>query len=96
MFLGTIIPAIAAFSITLLDCHNKYAAVGLIVVMAMCSDIGFTGSYLLSYLDLAPRYAGLLTGLSNMIGAVPGVISPTITGIITKHVSGQNMPFVVM
>lgn len=85
--IGTIIPAIAVLSITALHCKDKYAAVALIVICSMFGDLGFTGSYLLSYLDLAPQYAGLLTGMSNMIGSVPGIVSSTITGYITSNVS---------
>lgn len=77
----------AVLAITALQCKDKYVAVALIVVCSMFGDLGFTGSYLLSYLDLAPQYAGLLTGMSNMIGSIPGIISPTITGYITKNVS---------
>lgn len=83
--IGTIIPAIAVLSITALHCKDKYAAVALIVICSMFGDLGFTGSYLLSYLDLAPQYAGLLTGMSNMIGSIPGIVSSTITGYITSN-----------
>ncbi|XP_026463451.1 uncharacterized transporter slc-17.2-like isoform X2 [Ctenocephalides felis] len=84
--IGTIIPGISILCIALLSCEQKYLAVFLIMLTAMFTDIAFTGSYLLSYLELAPRFAGLLTGISNTIGSMPGVITNTLVGYITTNV----------
>ena len=73
--------------VTFLTCNNQYLAVALITIGQSVSDLAFTGGYLLTYLDMAPQYAGLLTGISNTIGSVAGVIVPTLVGIITPDVS---------
>lgn len=51
--------------------------------------VGFSGlnatGYAVNHLDIAPRYAGILMGLSNTFATIPGFLSPMLTGIITKH-----------
>ncbi|XP_054619574.1 sialin isoform X2 [Dunckerocampus dactyliophorus] len=40
----------------------------------------------LNQIDIAPRYAGFLLGITNMFGTIPGVIAPIITGYFTEDV----------
>ncbi|XP_065071418.1 uncharacterized transporter slc-17.2-like [Rhopilema esculentum] len=51
--------------------------------------IGFSGlnatGYAVNHLDIAPRYAGILMGLSNTFATIPGFLSPMLTGMIAKH-----------
>jgi len=54
----------------------------------MCVSLGL-GSFALSgfgsnHLDIGPRYAGALMGLSNTAGTLPGVIGVTVTGYILE------------
>lgn len=36
-------------------------------------------------LDLAPNHASVILGFSNMIGTIPGIVSPLLTGYITSE-----------
>ena len=51
--------------------------------------IGFSGlnqiGYAVNHLDIAPRYAGVLMGVSNTFATVPGFLSPLVTGHIAKN-----------
>lgn len=38
-----------------------------------------------NHLEVAPQYASLLLGISNTFGSLPGIISPTLTGLIVQH-----------
>jgi ACS family sodium-dependent inorganic phosphate cotransporter len=63
--------------------HTVPLAIGL-----MCVSLGL-GSFALSgfgsnHLDIAPRYAGALMGLSNTAGTLPGVIGVAVTGYILE------------
>ena len=54
--------------------------------------VGVTGlnatGYAVNILDIAPKYAGVIIGISNVFGSMPGFISPQIVGFITtKNVS---------
>ena len=52
----------------------------------------FSG-FFVNHLDIAPPYAGLLFGLSNMVATLPGIISPLLTGVVVQHpVSVQFNP----
>jgi ACS family sodium-dependent inorganic phosphate cotransporter len=59
-----------------------------LAIALMCVALGL-GSFALSgfgsnHLDIAPRYAGALMGLSNTAGTLPGVIGVTVTGYILE------------
>ena len=38
-------------------------------------------------LDIAPKYAGILMGISNTFGTIPGFLSPQIAKLIAKEVN---------
>ena len=41
----------------------------------------------INHLDLSPRYAGVLMGLSNFFATLPGIIGPSIGKAIAKEAS---------
>ena len=50
-----------------------------------------------NHLDIAPRYASILMGMSNGIGTLAGMICPIVTEQLTKHkvcISFRDMKFV--
>ena len=38
--------------------------------------------------DLAPNFAGTLMALTNMLATIPGILVPTLVGIITHGTDG--------
>lgn len=59
-----------------------------LAIALMCVALGL-GSFALAgfgsnHLDIAPRYAGALMGLSNTAGTLPGVIGVAVTGYILE------------
>lgn len=36
-------------------------------------------------LDIAPKYASIIIGISNTFGTVPGILSPILTGYLVTH-----------
>eukprot|EP00794_Sanderia_malayensis_P011353 gene11353-12537_t len=60
-----------------------------IAVLELTLAVGFSGlsrsGFMVNHLDIAPRYAGLLYGITNCLGTIPGILSPPIVGIITKN-----------
>ncbi len=69
---------------------NKGVAIAL-----LCCGVGVTGlnatGYAVNILDIAPKYAGVIIGISNVFGSMPGFISPQIVGYITtKNVSTNH------
>lgn len=48
----------------------------------MC--VGSTG-FNVNHLDIAPRYASILMGISNGFGTLAGILCPIVVQLITKH-----------
>ncbi|KAL9701512.1 hypothetical protein quinque_004953 [Culex quinquefasciatus] len=46
--------------------------------------------YAVNQLDLSPKSAGLLAGMSNSLGTVGGIVSPIVTGYLTKNHTGEE------
>ena len=84
-------PAMCYIAVTFFTCDNRYIILGLLCLASLSLDFGFLGSYLLTLLELAPPYIGLLTGISNTIGSIPGIISPMIIGYITTNVNAHKI-----
>ena len=61
---------------------NKQAA---IIGLTMAVGLGgFTWSgFPVNHLDIAPRYAGVLFGISNCVATLPGILSPLLVGFLT-------------
>jgi len=38
-----------------------------------------------NHLDIAPRYASILMGMSNGVGTLAGMFCPIVTEMMTKH-----------
>jgi nitrate/nitrite transporter NarK len=55
------------------------APVWAIIVCHFCNNWGGFG---VNHLDIAPRYAGLLMGVSNTAGTIPGIVGVTVSGLI--------------
>ncbi|XP_061389143.1 sialin-like [Musca vetustissima] len=73
---GLVVVALAYFG------HNSTAAIVLLTVATMFHGAVSSGP-LASIVDIAPNFAGIVLGISGMIGVLPGFISPYIVGILT-------------
>lgn len=49
--------------------------------LTLSSESGFN----VNHLDIAPRYASILMGISNGVGTLSGMVCPLIVGALTKH-----------
>src|SRR5262249_57480742 len=82
----------AAALVAIGQVHSVPAAIAL-----MCMALG-VGSFALSgyasnHLDIGPRYAGPLMGLSNTAGTLPGVIGVTVTGYLLEATGSWALGF---
>lgn len=62
-------------------CNSLAAIVFLTLATAVHGAVS-TGP-LASVVDISPNHAGIVLGISGMIGVIPGFISPAIVGILT-------------
>lgn len=49
--------------------------------------------FLVNHLDIGPRYAGVLMGVTNTIGTIPGILAPAITGFIIQFTGSWDPVF---
>lgn len=64
-----------------------YAKTATVAVTCMCIGVASSGlmhsGYNVNMLDIAPRYACVIMGLTNTVGTVTGFLSPMMVGYIT-------------
>lgn len=41
--------------------------------------------FAVNHLDIAPRHASVLMGITNTLATIPGIVSPTLTGVLVKN-----------
>ena len=64
--------------------HLEDAQMAMIVLAAGTGieSISWAG-FAINHLDIAPRYASLLFGITNTMATIPGILSPLLVGAIT-------------
>eukprot|EP00058_Branchiostoma_floridae_P002466 XP_002587954.1 hypothetical protein BRAFLDRAFT_87342 [Branchiostoma floridae] len=63
-------------------CNGGPGVIALLTVAITVAGMAISG-YSVNHLDVAPRYASILMGLSNCIGTVGGMLSPLTVGWLT-------------
>ena len=62
-----------------------------IVMVLLCLSVGLSGfglaGFITNHVDIAPQYASILMGITNTIATLPGIFSPSLTGVITNEQS---------
>jgi len=81
--LGTIIPAGGLIIVGYVGCNHVLAVVFLTISVGTG---GLTmGGYNVNHLDIAPKFAGVLMGITNMIATIPGFAGPALVGQLTNN-----------
>ena len=52
--------------------------------------VTFSGAGI-NYLDIAPRYSGIILGISNTFGTIAGIFSPYVTNAMTSAPPGSHV-----
>jgi len=64
---------------------STVTAVTFLTLSTAMTGVGI-GGYHVNYLDIAPRFAGVIMGISNVIGTLPGLIAPQVAKAIAVEV----------
>jgi len=83
-FLGYLIPACLMVATSYVGCDHTTLAV-VLFSLALSSSALNMSSYNVNHLDIAPRYAGVLMGITNTAGTIPGMIGPYVVGYLTDN-----------
>ncbi|KAG6455048.1 vesicular glutamate transporter 1 [Manduca sexta] len=74
----------AFFFVLVAYADNKYVATIELTIGVACSGFAISG-YNVNHLDIAPRYASILMGLSNGIGTIAGFVVPIVIAYMTQE-----------
>ncbi|KAK7125153.1 hypothetical protein R3I94_019251 [Phoxinus phoxinus] len=81
-FIGLFLPAVFLVAVGFSGCSGAMAVTFLTLSSAFG---GFSAAgVFLNQIDIAPRYAGMLLGITNTFGTIPGVLAPIVVGYLTK------------
>eukprot|EP00057_Strongylocentrotus_purpuratus_P014753 XP_011669227.1 PREDICTED: vesicular glutamate transporter 1 [Strongylocentrotus purpuratus] len=68
---------------------TAYSRGRMMAIISLCLAVGSSGfaisGFNVNHLDIAPRYASILMGISNAVGTLSGIICPEVTGNLTKN-----------
>ncbi|KAJ8303345.1 hypothetical protein KUTeg_019741 [Tegillarca granosa] len=77
--------SICIISTGFIGCDHRYIA-----VVTLTLSMGFGGlnraGFVVNHVDYAPKYAGVLLGITNTAGTIPGILSPIVTSVLTPNV----------
>ena len=68
-----------------------------IAVMTAGTALGafVTGGFAVNHMDIAPKYAGTMMGITNTAGTIPGVIGVFVSGLILEWTGSWALVFQV-
>ena len=84
--------AICLFLIAEVD--NVWAAIGILCLGKMFSAAGI-GGHSVNHMDIGPKHAGTLMGITNTAGTIPGIVGVYATGLILEYTGSWALVFQV-
>ena len=70
-----------------------------LAVSLMCGALGFIAltwsGFMPNHLEIAPRYADVLMGMTNTAGTIPGVVGVYVTGWLVAETGSYSAPFML-
>ena len=80
----------ASFMAAACVADNPVATVGLLTVGLSLASFSYAGLYC-NHQDMSPRYASILLGMTNTVGAFPGVIGVPLTGYLLEKTDNWEL-----
>lgn len=83
--MGMVGPAISMMITGFLSCTNIDFGIAMVTVGQAFGEFAFMGGYMLSIFELAPKYAGIIIGITNTFGVLPGFLCPLFVSLLTPN-----------
>ena len=83
-FVGFLIPACLMIATSYVGCDDTTLAVVLFSLALGISALNMASCFI-NHLDIAPRYAGVLMGITNTSATIPGIVGPYVVGSLTDN-----------
>ncbi len=76
------------------EVDSVWMAIG---IMALGNGLGafVTGGFAVNHMDIAPKHAGTLMGITNTAGTIPGIIGVSVSGMILQQTGSWALVFQV-
>ena len=89
--------AFGGLSISLLIVGHVETAWMAIAVMSAGTALGafITGGFAVNHMDIGPRHAGTLMGITNTAGTIPGIVGVYVSGLILERTGSWVLVFEV-
>nr|CAH0105935.1 unnamed protein product [Daphnia galeata] len=94
--IGTLFPAILMFTVSQLSPDQKYIIIGLITIGYALCEVTWMGGFSFAFMDMAPDYVGIIQGINNTIGLMPGFIVPVVISNLTPGGTSQEWSYVFL
>ncbi|KAI0241731.1 Sialin [Lamellibrachia satsuma] len=82
--IGQVGAAMFLVALAYLDHTQSVLAIALLTIGVAVSGSAYSG-FLINHIDLAPKYAGTLFGISNCIAATSGFMTPYVAAVLTPN-----------
>lgn len=79
---GMVLPALFLVSVCYVGCSHVWTV--LFLTLSTTTGGASAAGVYMNQIDIAPRYAGFLLGITNTFGTIPGVVAPIVTGYFTE------------
>ena len=71
-----------------------------VAVLLMCGALGLASfsisGFGTNHLDIAPKYAGMLLGITNTVGTIPGIVGVALTGWLVETTGSYDSVFMMV
>ncbi|XP_046544390.1 LOW QUALITY PROTEIN: sialin-like [Haliotis rubra] len=81
--LGELLPAVGVIGVSYVGCDHIWAVI-LLTVAFGTNGFGM-GGFNINHLDIEPKFAGVMLGITNGIASIPGFLAPAVVGYITNN-----------
>ncbi|XP_005090718.1 uncharacterized transporter slc-17.2 [Aplysia californica] len=88
--IGMLVPAALLLGVSFVDCTRSSTAVVLLTLGVALTGFQYGGGLYMNAGDIAPKYAGVIYGISNTFATLPGFLSPLAIGYITKEQTAKE------
>jgi MFS family permease len=76
------------------EVESAWAAIGILCLGKLISAAGI-GGHSVNHMDIGPRHAGTLMGITNTAGTIPGIVGVYATGLILEYTGSWALVFQV-
>lgn len=83
----------SAACLLLLSATTSQGLALLYITLGLGAVATSAAGFLVNHLDIGPRYAGVLMGITNTVGTIPGILAPAVTGVIIQLTGSWDLVF---